>query len=290
MCGIAGFFDLFITRWRPWPTRFAIGGRMTTGLGRIRTAALPSGLRKELEQIPTFLVSKLARQDVSVILTGDAGDELFCGYGRYSAERFPGSTPQDRIEAYRIHVSQWLEPERIIPGASEPLNTLSRPDSHLRMGEICDQVMHLDTITYLPDDLLVKLDHAAMAVSLETRAPFLDHKVHEFAWRLPFGMKVREDKRKWILRQVLYEHVPPELVDRPKQGFEVPLFSWLTGPLREWAAGLLDESRLRREGFFDAAAIQERWQQLLGGHQRFKHLMWTILMFEAWLDFYRKSD
>lgn len=238
-------------------------------------------------QIPTFLISKLARRDVTVALTGDGGDELFCGYGRYDAKSAAGSDDSERIGSYRTLVSQWKDPCRIVIGAHEPVTTLSQPERRLRTDEICNQMMYFDAITYLPDDLLVKLDRAAMAVGLETRVPFLDHQVIEFAWRLPLAMKVNEGRRKWVLRQVLYRDVPPALVDRPKQGFEVPLRSWLAGPLYDWAESLLEESRLQREGYFDAVPIREKWAMLLKGSNASRHLMWTILMFEAWLDYER---
>jgi len=235
-------------------------------------------------QIPTYLISKLARQDVSVTLTGDGGDELFCGYGRYDAERVAGKTETERVERYRGMVSKWTNPVPVAPGACEPETTWTRPEQWLQTAEPCDQMMYLDTMVYLPDDLLVKLDRAAMAVALEPRLPFLDHKVIEFAWRLPLAMKVRQGERKWILRQVLYRDVPPALVDRPKQGFEVPLRAWLTGPLRDWAECLLAERRLRSEGFLDAVRIREEWQALPSRPSRSNHAIWAVLMFEAWLD------
>ena len=235
-------------------------------------------------QIPTFLISRMARREVSVVLTGDGGDELFCGYWRYDDERFPGNTQADRIEAYRRYISKWTDPTRVVAGAREPVTQVTQPEGWLRTSEFCNEMMYLDAIAYLPDDLLVKMDRAAMAVGLETRVPCLDHRVIEFAWRLPFAMKVNQGQRKWILRQVLYRDVPPRLVDRPKQGFQVPLKTWLTGPLRDWAECLLEESRLRREGFFDPVAIRESWSWLPTGPKRLKHAVWAVLMFEAWPD------
>ena len=162
---------------------------------------------------------------------------------------------------------------------------MNDPARWLRTSEFRQQAMYLDTITYLPDDLLVKTDRAAMAFGLETRMPLLDHHVIEFAWRLPFAMKVNHGEQKWILRQVLHRDVPPELVDRPKQGFSTPLEAWLTGPLRDSAESLLSPARLRQDGFLSPEPIREKWAALLpGDRNRIKHHLWTILMFQSWLE------
>ena len=235
-------------------------------------------------QIPTFLISKLARNSVSVILTGDGGDELFCGYERYDSAQYPGADEAARLAAYRRDVDLWQDPARLLPGEIEPGFPVTRPDCWLRTSELSNQLMYFDLISYLPDDLLVKLDRAAMAVSLETRVPFLDRAIMDFAWRLPLAMKVRQGRRKWVLREVLHRYVPPAMVDRPKQGFSIPLMKWLTGPLRDWAESLLDESRLRRDGYFEPEPILKGWQEIATGRHRLKHGMWTVLMFQAWLD------
>jgi asparagine synthase (glutamine-hydrolysing) len=143
-------------------------------------------------------------------------------------------------------------------------------------------MMYLDTLTYLPDDILTKVDRASMAVSLEARVPFLDHRVVELAWRLPLSDKIRNGTSKYILRQVLYRHVPRDLLERPKMGFGLPIETWIVGPLRDWAEQLLDEGRLRREGFLEPTLIRNMWDQHVSGKRRWHFHIWNILMFQAW--------
>jgi len=291
-------------------------------------------------QIPTHLVSTLARQHVTVALSGDGGDELFGGYTRYlltaglwakisgipgplraAAARAITAVPPaawnrlgqatagvlpkmlrfDRLgdkvhkgapllrsqsvaDLYGGMLSLWRKPEAVVIGASEPPSQATGAAPQLKgLGEI-ERMMALDMLGYLPDDILAKVDRAAMAVSLETRVPYLDHHVVEFAWRLPLGLKVRGDETKWILRQLLYRHVPRKLIERPKMGFGVPIDSWLRGPLRDWAAALLDERRLREEGYFRPEPICRAWNAHLSGRIDEQYRLWTVLMFQSWLE------
>lgn len=290
-------------------------------------------------QIPTFLVSQMTKQHVTVSLSGDAGDELFGGYNRYSwaspisrmgrvpvpvrklaAAGLRGFSPSiwDRLygpalallpahlrialpgdkahkladvlaggsspeEIYRGLVSHWKRPAEVALGATEPPTVLTSPANWPSIAEFEQRMIYLDSMSYLPDDILVKVDRAAMGVSLETRVPFLDHRVIEFAWRLPLSLKIRGGQGKWLLRQVLYKYVPKQLIERPKMGFGVPLDSWLRGPLRAWAEDLLDISRMRQERFFDPRPIQKLWMQHLSGHRNVQYPLWDVLMFQAWL-------
>ncbi|RLJ67990.1 asparagine synthase (glutamine-hydrolyzing) [Sulfurisoma sediminicola] len=185
---------------------------------------------------------------------------------------------------YRDLVSHWKEPAELVLGATEPPTALTDPARRIVLPDIVSTMMCLDTVSYLPDDILVKVDRAAMGVSLETRVPLLDHRVVEFAWRLPMSLKVRGGDGKWILRQLLYRHVPRTLVERPKMGFGVPIDAWLRGPLRDWAESLLAEDRLRREGYFDPQQVREKWREHLSGGRNWQYLLWDVLMFQAWLE------
>jgi asparagine synthase (glutamine-hydrolysing) len=286
-------------------------------------------------QIPTFLVSQLARQHVTVSLSGDGGDELFAGYNRYTTtqrlwsaiSRTPmplrrvastavtaippgalnrlgsiltrgkqglagdklhkgaGVVDSDSIaELFLRLTSHELEPDNWVRGGAEPATLLrgARPD--LSGLDDVSQMMALDGVTYLPDDILVKVDRAAMAVSLESRVPFLDHEVVAFAWTLPLHYKLRDGVTKWPLRQLLYRHVPRQLVDRPKQGFAIPVGEWLCGPLRDWAEILLDADKLEREGYWNTAVVRRAWADHLSGRRTFTVKLWSVLMFQAWLD------
>jgi asparagine synthase (glutamine-hydrolysing) len=184
---------------------------------------------------------------------------------------------------YRGLVSFW-EPESVVLGASEPPTALTDRGQWADIPDFTQRMMFLDSVSYLPDDILAKVDRAGMAVSLEARMPLLDHRVVEFAWTLPLDMKIRGGQGKWPLRQLLYKYVPRELIERPKMGFGVPIDVWLRGPLREWAENLLDESRLRKEGFFNACTVREKWNEHLAGSRNSASLIWTVLMFQAWLE------
>ena len=291
-------------------------------------------------QIPTFLVSELARQNVTVSLSGDAGDELFCGYNRYqmtanlwrklaavplplrklAARGLTSISPQswnrlagalaglmprsvrlanvgDKLHKgadvlasqsadalYLGLVSHWHDPAAVVISGREPPTLLTGNVPALNGLNDVQRMMALDMLTYLPDDILTKVDRAAMGVSLETRVPFLDHRVVEFAWSLPQSMKLRDGQSKWALRQALYRHVPKALIERPKMGFGVPIDSWLRGPLREWAEDLLSETRLKREGFFNPAPIRQKWAEHLSGQRNWQYHLWDVLMFQAWLE------
>jgi len=287
-------------------------------------------------QIPTYLISQLTRQHVTVALSGDGGDEVFGGYNRYIAarhtwarlqtlpgfarrafaslllapppalwdrlgtllpRRFQVSTPGDKAQKlaavlphsdkndyYKTLVSHWGDPEKIVIGAHEPATRVTDPKFSPQADCFEHWMMATDSQTYLPDDILVKVDRASMANSLETRAPFLDHRVVELAWRMPLEYKIRDKQGKWLLRQVLHRYVPEELVSRPKAGFAVPLHDWLRGPLRDWAEELLDESKLNQGGYLSAGPVRSMWNEHLSGKRNWQYHLWTVLMLQAWLD------
>ena len=286
-------------------------------------------------QIPTFLVSQLAKKKVTVALTGDGGDEVFCGYNRYilsknlwnkltliplplrkilassiksinsqSWNKFLRILPSlnqhtnldDKVykiasvlesktlfDIYYKLISNWQNPNEILLNGKEPRTFLTNYKSELTELDGQQQMMLLDSMTYLPDDILVKTDRAAMATSLETRAPFLNHKLLEYAWQIPQPLKLKKTQSKWILRQILYKYIPKKLVERPKVGFGVPIDSWLRGPLKDWAQALLDKTKLRNEGFFNPDSINIKWTEHLSGKKNLQHEIWSILMFQEWL-------
>jgi asparagine synthase (glutamine-hydrolysing) len=185
-------------------------------------------------------------------------------------------------ELYEALVSHWSAD--LVRGARQASATWTLRAFPARLRTLPERMMYLDALGYLPDDILVKLDRASMAVSLESRVPLLDHRVVELAWRLPLEMKIHGAQSKWLLRRVLYRYVPRELIERPKMGFSIPLDSWLRGPLRDWAESLLDAARLAREGFLQPEPIRQRWAEHLTGARNWQHQIWGVLMFQAWLE------
>jgi len=288
-------------------------------------------------QIPTFLVSRMARQQVTVSLSGDGGDELFCGYNSYAladtwgliakvpfgVRKMVGRliksiapatwdaffklathafTPPENMSGKLDNLATRLmsvdsigklfyslasaisDPEKVVIGGKEPATWFTEEGMRVTFDDAKIQMMLGDGVTYLPDDILVKVDRAAMANSLETRIPLLDHRVVEMAYKFPISMKKCHGQSKWILRQVLYQYVPKQLIERPKAGFSIPLGDWLRGPLREWVEAMLDEQRLRREGYFNAQYIRAKWQAHLEGKCNNQSFLWNILMFQRWLE------
>ena len=191
---------------------------------------------------------------------------------------------EDPAQFYREFISHAPDPRALLPGVIEATTAFDMVDGWRQLPDYFSQMQCLDTITYLPDDILVKVDRASMAVSLEARVPLLDHRVVEMAWRLPLSLKVRDGQGKWILRQVLKKYLPLEMFDRPKMGFGVPLGRWLRGSLRDWAEDLLEVSRLASDGILDVALVREMWEQHLAGSHNWQYQLWNLLMLQAWLE------
>lgn len=285
-------------------------------------------------QIPTILVSKLARSQVTVSLSGDAGDEVFGGYNRYFlGEKFQRNispvplflrkiasssiaslspqqwdqlvttfgikypTPGDRLyklasilgcpdewSFYDRLVSCWLNTDNLVLNTTVSSHPLAKYTDNYMSGNFVSEMMLNDLATYLPDDILVKVDRASMSVSLESRIPFLNHHLIEFAASLPLSMKLRDNQTKWLLRQVLYKYVPKEMIERPKQGFGIPIDTLLRTSLRDWAESLLDSKKIRSAGLLNDAVIQQKWAEHLSGKRNWQHHLWSVLMFQSWLE------
>ncbi len=193
----------------------------------------------------------------------------------------------DFMSTYVAMMSHWQDPSKIVINGSDSINQSSLRNLSSNCDDLFHKMMAFDTVTYLPDDILVKVDRAAMSCSLETRLPFLNHHLVEFAWQIPLSMKIKNGKGKSVLRNVLYKYIPQELFDRPKTGFGLPIHSWLRGPLREWAESLLNESRLKNQGYLETAPITEKWQQHLSGHRNWHLQLWNVLIFQSWFEEYR---
>ncbi len=192
-------------------------------------------------------------------------------------------------DLYFSLVSFWKNPCQVALGSKASATILSRPEDWPKLRDFTERMMYLDSMGYLPGDIMVKVDRASMSASLESRAPFLDHKLVEFVWTLPMSMKIRNRHGKWLLRQVLYKHVPRELIERPKMGFGVPLEAWLRGPLRDWAESLLQESKLREQGFLDSNLVRKIWEEHQSGQRNWHYQLWIVLMFQAWLEHQQKA-
>ena len=298
----------------------------------------------DVSQIPTYLVSRVARRGVTVSLSGDGGDELFAGYNRHAwlerlwssvgvwpprvrraagsaigvvppglVERAAGATrvlpvkwrvrnPSTKViklgrvlaaatpdDAYRALTTHWEDAPSLVVGDSEGEGPAPFDDAPFADSGFTEQMLWFDLVGYLPNDILVKLDRAAMAVSLETRVPFLDRHVLELAWSLPLEMKLHDGQTKWLLRRVLQRHVPVELVERPKMGFGFPIGQWLRGPLREWAEHLLDERRLRTQGLLAPDPVRRAWAAHCSGRRDLGYELWDVLMLQSWIDRWRPS-
>lgn len=279
----------------------------------------------DASQVPTALVARLARGSVTVALSGDGGDELFFGYLRYQRAlrnwRLLGRVPAPlravlaRVahgqgeasraggmaallaetgatgigDVYRNRISRWRDPAAAILGSREPSSFYTLADPLRGAGTTADAMMLADFVSYLPDDLLCKVDRTSMAVGLEARAPLLDWRVAEFAWSLPLQLKLRDGVSKYLLKRVLERYLPAAMVYRDKRGFGAPVSAWLQGELRPWAEALLAPQRLHREGVFEPEVIAAVWQRFIGGQRKWHTHLWNVLMFQAWQAHWRQA-
>ena len=282
--------------------------------------------------IPTFFVSRLARQAVTVVLSGDGGDELFAGYPRYIWAKDYWCRAYDRVrwmptllrkiftrgvreipvsflkklpyghelldlsttlqlrtpeEVYHYSIDHWRGNLSPVVGSEPMWSVMSDPSDWPKEMDPIQRMVYLDLAGRLPDSIVSKVDRASMQVSLEVRCPILDYRMVEMAMRIPTDLKIRNGNGKWILRQLLHRYVPKELVDRTKIGFKMPICNWLKGPLLDWAEALLDENRIRREGYFQPQTIGKKWQEHLSGQKEWHYDLWNVLMFQSWLDHYK---
>ena len=245
-----------------------------------RMSAVPQGLRRAagaaVQAVPPAMWDRLWRVMPGRLQAAQAGDKLHKLAGL--------AATSDGRAAYAWLIAQYRDAAPLVIGAAGAPREQSHALWDRADRELPDNMMLADALGYLPDDIMVKVDRATMAVSLEARAPFLDHRVVEFAFAQPLGLKIRDGSGKWLLRQLLYRHVPPALVNRPKMGFGVPIDAWLRGPLKSWAEALLDPVRLQSQGFLHAAPIAQAWQAHQSGRRNLQHFLWNVLMFQAWLD------
>ncbi len=286
-------------------------------------------------QIPSFLLSQLAKKKIKVALSGDGGDELFCGYNRYNTtnnwsnkfnliprsvrgilanrirsisqsnlNKILGLVPtlneyasqgykiksikaleaKNLSDLYYILSSHWQNPTEVVKRSKEPGTFLTKFQPKLPDFNNYQIMMALDQITYLPNDILVKVDRTSMASSMEARVPFLDHRLIEYSWKIPYSLKFRNGKTKWILRKILKQYVPENLTERPKMGFGIPLNDWLRGPLRDWAENLLNDKKLSEQGYFNTKLIREKWEDYISNKNKLLYDLWNVLMFQAWRD------
>ena len=241
---------------------------------------IPHCLRKigsqTISKIPAGILNSLHKVFPMINKSNNFSDRVFKGGRLLKAE----SVDQFYLE----FISYWNNPEALVINSKEPKTILNSNNKSAHNMTNTERMMYLDLLSYLPGDILTKVDRASMAVSLETRLPFMDHRLIEFAWTLPNEYKYKNGRTKWILKEVLNKYIPKKLYDRPKQGFGIPINEWLKGSLREWAEELLNEQKLKEQGYFDAIKIREKWMQHQSGKSNWQHQIWNILMFQSWLE------
>jgi len=265
---------------------FAGYNRYGQGLALARvTRTLPKPMRQAMAGAMTAVtpgmwdyVSRVVPRRMRPRLVGD------------KVHKLAGVLLEDSVGFHRRLITQWSEASYLVEGAAEPDESLYASAVRNRFPDDVSWMQYLDTLTYLPDDILAKVDRASMAVALEVRVPLLDHRVVEFSWRLPQHLKHRRGTGKWLLRQIAYKYVPKGLLERPKMGFGVPIDQWLRGPLKEWASDLLSSSAMNGAGLLDPVPIAEKWAEHQAGARNWQNFLWNVLMFEAWNAFNRASD